>query len=288
MERRIREILAGIEREERVKILYACESGSRAWGFSSPDSDYDVRFIFVRPLDDYLTLLPKRDVIEKMYKEEDIDLAGWDLRKAMNLFAKSNPSFYEWLNSPVVYLEDAEFIGKVRSMMDECFIPKASFHHYLGTAVSHDLRYLERKGIVLKRFLYYFRSLLCCRWVAERRTSPPVRFETLFGEMIGEQELLDAVNRMLEKKREGKEHDSSTVEDCLIDYGEGLRDQMETIESMATILDSDKEAPVQKLEALFRETVLRFSEEGTCKSCSNWENRKARHTFAPGKKKRLP
>lgn len=259
MEKRIKEILAGIEREERVKILYACESGSRAWGFSSPDSDYDVRFIYVRPLEGYLTLQPKRDVIERMYKEEDIDLAGWDLRKAINLFIRSNPSFYEWLNSPIVYMEDAAFMRKVRSLMDECFNPKASFHHYLGTAVSHDLRYLERKGITLKRFLYYFRSLLCCKWVAERRTSPPVRFDTLFHEMIGEKELLEAVDRMLERKKESKEHDTSAVEDCLLDYGEKLRDEMETIECMATVLDTGTQVPKEKLEELFRETVLQFS-----------------------------
>lgn len=69
MRERIIELLHSIEAEHGVKVLYACESGSRAWGFASPDSDYDVRFVYVRPLEDYLSLVPVRDVIEKMFPE---------------------------------------------------------------------------------------------------------------------------------------------------------------------------------------------------------------------------
>lgn len=260
MKRRIREILTDIECQEGVRILYACESGSRAWGFASPDSDYDVRFIYVRELEGYLTLSPMRDVIEKMYPEENVDIAGWDLRKALLLFSKSNPSFYEWLNSPIVYREDPGFVSTIREMMGECFNPRAGFHHYYATAVSHDLRYLDRKGVTLKRFLYYFRSLLCCKWVAERRTSPPVRFETLVRELIKDRVLLDAVNGMLESKGKGKEHDGADVEDCLIEYGEKLRNGMETVEGMAVVLDADSKTEMESLENLFRRTVLRCGE----------------------------
>lgn len=95
-----------IERANDVRVLYACESGSRGWGFASPDSDYDVRFLYVHPLDWYLRVEPQRDVIEKPISDE-LDVSGWELRKALQLLHRSNPTLLEWLNSPVVYREDA-------------------------------------------------------------------------------------------------------------------------------------------------------------------------------------
>ena len=106
MHKRIVESLRQIECEEDVTILYACESGSRAWGFESTDSDYDVRFIYLRKTPWYLTIQNKRDVIERPISDE-LDIAGWDLPKALGLFRKSNPPLLEWLRSPVVYLEEA-------------------------------------------------------------------------------------------------------------------------------------------------------------------------------------
>ncbi len=256
MRDRIIEILHSIEAEKGVRVLYACESGSRAWGFSSPDSDYDVRFVYVRPLDDYLKLAPERDVIEREYPEWDIDLAGWDLKKALPLFAKSNPSFYEWLNSPIAYIVDEDFRKEVREMEEACFNPKASFHHYYGTAVSHDLRYLERNGITLKRFLYYFRSLLCCGWVLERKTPPPVRFDVLFREMLPTEPLREKTRELLRLKSESKENDTSEVDEVLIDYANGLRDILECVKDVITCRAEETD---ERLEMLFKETVLRFS-----------------------------
>lgn len=98
----ITEKLNEIEEKENVKILHAVESGSRAWGFASPDSDYDVRFIYVRKKEDYLTLCEKSDVIEWQL-DETLDINGWDLKKALQLFHKSNATLFEWSNSPIVY-----------------------------------------------------------------------------------------------------------------------------------------------------------------------------------------
>lgn len=256
MRERIIELLHSIEAEHGVKVLYACESGSRAWGFASPDSDYDVRFVYVRPLEDYLSLAPKRDVIEKMFPEWDVDIVGWDLRKALPLFAKSNPSFYEWLNSPIVYMEDGAFMDAVRAREIPCFNPRASFHHYYGTAVSHDLRYLERKGITLKKFLYYFRSLLCCEWVIERKAPPPVRFDTLFDEMLPTDTLRQRTVEMLGLKSKSKENDKAMVDEILVDYADALRDRMEERKDSVQYdtLPADK-----GMEELFRKTVLRYS-----------------------------
>ena len=253
MKQRVVEILRTVEAETGVRVLYACESGSRAWGFASPDSDYDVRFVYVRPQDDYLSLAPMRDVIERMYPGEDIDLVGWDLRKALPLMGKSNPSFYEWLNSPIVYLEDERFVWEIRRLEGPCFNPKASFHHYLGTAVSHNLRYLERRSITLKKFLYYFRSLLCCEWVLQKGTPPPVRFDELFREMLPEGALQKKTREMLSLKGRSKENDGAEVDQGLIEYANDLRDELErrkgAIEYQSKPVDAE-------LERLFRETVM--------------------------------
>ena len=127
--------LADIQVSEEVVILYACESGSRAWGFPSEDSDYDVRFIYVRPKDWYLSidLETKRDVIERPISDE-LDIAGWDLRKALKLFYKSNPPLLEWLGSPIIYLEQFSTAEKLRELAKTFYSAKACMYHYLNMA----------------------------------------------------------------------------------------------------------------------------------------------------------
>src|SRR5215470_1010716 len=102
MRRRIETALARIESERRVRVLLAIESGSRAWGFPSSDSDYDVRFVYVRPIETYLAVTPLRDVIERPV-DATLDVSGWDLRKALQLMLRSNAVLIEWLTSPVRY-----------------------------------------------------------------------------------------------------------------------------------------------------------------------------------------
>ena len=119
MEKLICSKLHEIEKENNVKILLAVESGSRAWGFASPDSDYDVRFIYVRPKDDYLRLENVRDVIE-LPIDDVLDINGWDLQKTLRLLYKSNPTLFEWFSSPIVYLE-TDFADRFRKIMGEYF-----------------------------------------------------------------------------------------------------------------------------------------------------------------------
>ena len=106
----IRRKLREIEAANQVKILYAVESGSRAWGFASPDSDYDVRYVFIRPIKDYLRIYPLPDHIDGPLDEVQ-DYSGWDIRKALGLLGKSNPSLIEWLHSPIVYAHMAKFLA---------------------------------------------------------------------------------------------------------------------------------------------------------------------------------
>ena len=127
--------LAEIEKKENVKIIYCVESGSRAWGFASPDSDFDVRFIYVRPKEYYFRLDKTRDVIEWQL-DETLDINGWDLQKALVLLHKSNPTMFEWNNSPIVYKTTPEW-GMISNVINNYFQQKAILYHYLSIAKSN-------------------------------------------------------------------------------------------------------------------------------------------------------
>src|SRR5262249_5832090 len=139
---RVENELAALEQVEGVRIVYVVESGSRAWGFPSQDSDYDVRFLYVRPMDAYLTIVPARDVIEYPISDA-LDLNGWDLRKALGLFRKSNPSILEWLHSPIVYRDRFGVASRLRDLEPVYVTVRSSLYHYLSLAKSQWNRYLH-------------------------------------------------------------------------------------------------------------------------------------------------
>src|SRR5436190_9326529 len=120
---RVRAALARLEAERNVRVLFACESGSRAWGFASCDSDYDVRFLYVHARDWYLSVEDRRDVIEQPIVD-DLDVSGWELRKALRLLRKSNPPLLEWLQSPMVYRQDAAFVAEFRALAATFYSPR--------------------------------------------------------------------------------------------------------------------------------------------------------------------
>lgn len=143
MQVRIDAFLTAIETAERVRILYAVESGSRAWGFASTDSDWDVRFIYVRSLDWYLSVRKRRDVLE-MPIDDGLDASGWDIRKALHLFGKSNPPLLESLRSPLVYREALTTTERLRKLSDDFFSPASCMYHYLRMA---ERNYRPRKRL---------------------------------------------------------------------------------------------------------------------------------------------
>ena len=145
MRQHIIEQLRALEKSRNIKILYAIESGSRAWGFASENSDWDVRFIYVHTLDWYLQIGNQKDTIEEMLPN-DLDLSGWELRKALGLFRKSNPSLLEWLNSPIVYIENKEVMNEWRQLIPQFFNPKNISYHYLNIAKNTYNTYLAMCG----------------------------------------------------------------------------------------------------------------------------------------------
>ena len=215
--------LRDIENEHNVKILLAVESGSRAWGFESVNSDWDVRFIYVHKPDWYFKVTEQRDVIEHMY-EDDVDLVGWELRKALVLLRKSNPSLLEWFNSPIVYYKDEDFVKRIREIEKDYFNPIRTMYHYNHIYIKQDERYLQKKGYQMKRFLYYLRGVLACKWIEKMNSLPPVAFKELLDATIEDKAIRTKVDELIRLKKSGKEHDMLTVEDSLVDYARNLAD----------------------------------------------------------------
>ena len=196
------EKLSEIEQERGVTVLYAAESGSRAWGFESPDSDFDVRFIYKRPMNEYLRLDETRDVIE-LPLNETWDVSGWDLCKALRLLMRSNPTLYEWLSSPICY-RDTGFSGRIRPLLAEYFSPSKMLHHYLSMARKNMRASLEGDTVRLKLYLYILRPVLACLWVMENESAPPVKFADLAESMLPES-LKPALEHLLAEKVKSSE-----------------------------------------------------------------------------------
>lgn len=202
MEKLIVSKLHEIEQMEKVRILLAVESGSRAWGFASPDSDYDVRFIYIRDKEDYLRLNTMRDVIE-LPVDEVLDINGWDLQKTLRLLYKSNPTLFEWFSSPIVYIE-SDFADLFRRVMNDYFSSKRSLYHYISMAEGNYREYLKGGMVKAKKYFYVLRPVLACRWVLEKQTTPPMLFSELMNEELPEV-LMSDINRLLELKMKSPE-----------------------------------------------------------------------------------
>ena len=192
--------LAAIEAQHQVTILFACESGSRGWGFASPDSDYDVRFIYVHRLPWYLRVSAERDVIEEPITG-DLDINGWELRKALGLLKKGNATLIEWLDSPVVYRSDPEFLARLRQATKEMHQPERSFHHYVHMARGNYREYLQGDTVRLKKYLYVLRPLLATLWVEQGRGVAPMRFQDLVDSLVTDPYLREAIDQLLVHKR---------------------------------------------------------------------------------------
>ncbi len=200
----IEDQLADIERDEGCTILYACEFGSRAWGFPSTDSDYDVRSIYSRPVEWYLSIESGRDVIEKPIVDE-LDINGWDLRKVLQPLRKSNPALIEWIESPIVYRDRDAFTGRVRELATESYSPKACAYHYRSMARSNYRARLKGEEVSLKGYFYVLRAVLAVKWVESGRGIVPTEFDSLLDEFIKSGPLRQAINQLLEAKRNGIE-----------------------------------------------------------------------------------
>lgn len=249
MEKLICSKLHEIEKENNVKILLAVESGSRAWGFASPDSDYDVRFIYVRPKEDYLRLENVRDVIE-LPIDDVLDINGWDLQKTLRLLYKSNPTLFEWFSSPIVYLE-TDFADRFRKIMGEYFSTKKSLYHYISMAEGNYREYLKTEMVRAKKYFYVLRPVLTCRWILERGTQPPMLFRELMESELPK-ELVPEVEKLLDLKMNSPEIKEIPRVDRINKY---LNESIEEIKVKLKSVGENKEVQWEELNKMFLEEV---------------------------------
>ncbi len=245
--------LEAIEKNYAVKILFAIESGSRAWGFPSPDSDYDVRFVYVNQIDWYLSIFPGRDVIEQPI-EEELDINGWDLKKALTLLIKPNPVLLEWLSSPTRYIWNSEACDKLTRLADEITHAKACLYHYLNLGKRQWKAYIEdQKEVNLKKYLYVVRPAMAIRWIRLNPTQlPPMNFFELREKINLPENLSAELDEILIKKSQTKELGSGKaipeINKFIIDEFNWAQEAVHSTENAQTVR-------VDKVDKLFLELV---------------------------------
>jgi uncharacterized protein len=252
MRERVLQELLRIERQNNVRILLAVESGSRAWGFASPDSDYDVRFVYAHERDWYLSVFEDRDVIEEMLPDR-LDINGWDLRKSLRLFSKCNLALNEWLGSPIVYSEVPGFRERFLRMIPRYFNPIGAMHHYRSMADRAITEHLIDGQIAIKKLFYVLRPLLVCRWIRHTVAQPPTEFErlTLSAWVTAEEKAWIA--SLLEQKSVAAEAHTVTLDE---DRATRIRSELDRYESEAGVLPVQRESNVTGLDTFFRDFVL--------------------------------
>lgn len=241
--------LQDVEAERGVRVLFAVESGSRAWGFESPDSDYDVRFLYAHPIEHYLSIRERRDVIEAELPG-DLDLAGWDLRKALGLLAKSNPSLHEWLRSPIVYAQDDVFMAEFRPLADAWLSEEALLKHYLSMARSNWNAYLQGETVARKKYLYVLRPILASLWIERGLGAPPTPFAELRAATLDDPEVDAALERLLADKARNVEMSHAPQDPALHRF---LGTELERLTDLA--FEPKKPRDDAELDVFFRKWI---------------------------------
>lgn len=220
--KQIAERLNEIERVHNVSILYAVESGSRVWGFASPDSDYDVRFVYVRPQEEYFRIERPRDTIELM--DGAYDFSGWDALKALGLMRKGNASFLEWLHSDIVYLDRlGSLLWALRYYGGLCWNSPPIYHHYLSMALNNYRLYIQKPSlsavegdsdvphVVLKKYLYVLRPLAALIYLEKYHRLAPARFSEVLSAISPTESVWLAIDELVERKMVTREFGSGPI-----------------------------------------------------------------------------
>lgn len=223
MKTKILKYLKKIEEKKDIKILLACETGSRAWGFPSPDSDYDIRLIYTHKKDWYLSLQEKKDTIDLMFENNDIDISGWDLRKSLRLLQKSNAALLERIQSPILYQVDTDFIKTINKLSKTQYSRIATMHHYLSMSKKFLDDIKEHKTYKLKKFFYALRSATACQWILEKEENPPIEFRKMINGLNLEKDITNRIDELISLKatisesylHEGEEKLINYIESCI-------------------------------------------------------------------------
>jgi uncharacterized protein len=259
MKDQILQVIKQIEVDHEINILFACESGSRAWGFPSKDSDYDVRFIYIHKKDWYLSIDQKRDVIEIPKRDrlsipvhELLDVSGWELTKALRLFRKSNPPLLEWLRSSIIYYQSNSTIEKMNAIATQLFAPSSCVYHYLNMAKGNYREYLHGQKVKIKKYFYVLRPILAAKWIEKYNDIPPIEFHQLLEDIIPPSELKEQINLLLDHKMAGEE---LALEERIHLINQFIEEEMKFLEEYAKQLQTKVVDPTAQLDQLFRETL---------------------------------
>ncbi|MDP4552634.1 nucleotidyltransferase domain-containing protein [Alkalihalobacillus macyae] len=259
MHEHIIEVIKQTEKDHDIKILYACEAGSRAWGFPAEESDYDVRFIYIHKKNWYLSIDQKRDGIEVPSRDkvsipvdDRVDMSGWELTKALKLFRKSNPPLLEWLHSTIVYHEPFSTAEQMRELARTIFSPRSCLYHYVNMAKGNFRECLKREDVRIKMYLNVLRPVLASNWIKKYQSIPPIGFEELFEDAALPLELQEVIKTFLKSKRAGEDLIVEPRIDVINSY---VQKEVEELEAYAKALDVQIEDPTEKLNDLFRITL---------------------------------
>ncbi len=197
---KIQDYIRQVESRYDVDVLLACETGSRAWGFSSPDSDYDVRFIYRHRKEWYLSLTEGKDSIDLMFDDGNMDISGWELRKTLRLLTKSNPPLLERIKSGIVYHSNPEFVSGINILSDKMYSKVATLYHYIGMSRKSFADVESPNKYKLKKLFYALRAAMACKWIIERDEIPPVYFPTMIKELDFDIAIKDRIAYLIDYK----------------------------------------------------------------------------------------
>ena len=218
MEKNILKYVQDIEQNRNIKVLLACETGSRAWGFPSPDSDYDVRIIYVHELDWYLSINSLKDTIEMMLEDNLIDISGWELRKSLGLLKKSNPPLLERIQSPILYSVDEEFLSDITKAASNSYSKIATIHHYLSMAKKCLDDVIGLKEYKLKKLFYALRTATICKWIIERMEIPPIEFPKAISNLDIDPRIKENISDLISLKAHKNEDYLHSGEENIINF----------------------------------------------------------------------
>lgn len=254
MKDKISQYLTRIEEEKDVKILLACETGSRAWGFPSPDSDFDIRIIYKHKKDWYLSLNEKKDSIDLMFENNEIDITGWDLKKSLKLLQKSNAPLLERIQSPIIYKSDKEFLNEMNIVARNQYSRIATIHHYLSMAKKFKEELKEKEEFKLKKFFYALRSATACKWIVEKEEIPPIEFMKMVNGLTIQKSLKNRITELITLK--------STISESY--YHKGENELLSFIESCIIQADENRKSlpsskgNIEELNTFFIKTLERY------------------------------
>jgi len=257
MKKEILQELKKIELKKDITILYAVESGSRSWGFHSLDSDWDVRFIYSHNIDWHLSLDNKKNSFD-IILDNNIDLSGWELKKTLRLFRKSNPALLEWLTGPIIYIEKYSTVSRLRKLIPEYLNQKTLMYHYLHLALGYYKDYLRSDMVENKKYFYAFRCLFACSWLKENKTVPPVKFIDLMEHQLEDKGIKNIILQILEKKMSGEELGLEPKNIILNDY---IQDKLNYYHDFLKNYEFELIPNTEKLETILKETLIEIYRE---------------------------